>query len=46
MTSRLAHLSIIDTLAVGLALKRGPDLLQQLERAKRSLREKRVRAFE
>ena len=46
MTSRIAHLAIIDTLAVGVALKRGPALAAQLERAKRSLRDKRVRGFE
>jgi RpiR family carbohydrate utilization transcriptional regulator len=43
MTSRIAHLVLIDVLAVGVALKRGPALLQQLEISKRSLREKRVR---
>lgn len=46
VTSRLAHLSIIDTLAIGVALKRGPALVEQLERAKRSLKEKRVRGFD
>jgi RpiR family carbohydrate utilization transcriptional regulator len=46
MTSRIAHLVIVDVLAVGLALKRGPALLEQLEKTKRSLREKRVRDFE
>ncbi|HVK54126.1 MAG TPA: transcriptional regulator HexR [Burkholderiales bacterium] len=46
MTSRIAHLSIIDTLAVGVALKRGPAFIEQLERSKRSLREKRVGRFE
>jgi len=45
-TLRLAHLSIIDTLAAGVALKRGPALLEQMERTKRCLREKHVRGFE
>ena len=42
MTSRIAHLAIIDVLAVGVALSRGPGLLAQLEKAKQSLRERRV----
>jgi RpiR family carbohydrate utilization transcriptional regulator len=42
MTSRIAHLAMIDVLAVGVALSRGPQLLPQLERAKQSLRERRV----
>lgn len=42
MTSRIAHLAIIDVLAVGVALSRGPGLLGQLEKAKQSLRERRV----
>jgi RpiR family carbohydrate utilization transcriptional regulator len=42
MTSRIAHLAIIDVLAVGVALSRGPELLAQLEKAKHSLRERRV----
>ena len=42
MTSRIAHLAIIDVLAVGVALDRGPELLAQLEKAKQSLRERRV----
>ncbi|MCB1776931.1 MAG: SIS domain-containing protein [Candidatus Competibacteraceae bacterium] len=42
MTSRIAHLAIIDVLAVGVALDRGPELLPQLEKAKQSLRERRV----
>ncbi|MCB6185294.1 SIS domain-containing protein [Leeia sp. TBRC 13508] len=43
MLSRLVQLVIIDVLAVGVALKRGPEAISQLEKAKRSLREKRVR---
>jgi RpiR family carbohydrate utilization transcriptional regulator len=46
MTSRIAHLVLIDVLAVGVALRRGPVLVQQLEKTKRSLRDKRVRGFE
>ncbi|KAB2925434.1 MAG: SIS domain-containing protein [Candidatus Contendobacter sp.] len=42
MTSRIAHLAIIDVLAVGVALSRGPGLLAKLEKAKQSLRERRV----
>ena len=42
MTSRIAHLAIIDVLAVGVALNRGPELLAQLEKAKQSLRERRL----
>ena len=42
MTSRIAHLAIIDVLAVGVALSRGPGLLAQLEKAKQSLRERRI----
>ncbi|HAO31791.1 MAG TPA: hypothetical protein DCQ84_02410 [Candidatus Competibacteraceae bacterium] len=42
MTSRIAHLAIIDVLAVGVALSRGPVLLRQLETAKQSVRERRV----
>ncbi len=42
MTSRIAHLAIIDVLAVGVALSRGPGLLSRLEKAKQSLRERRV----
>ena len=33
---------IIDVLAVGVALSRGPGLLAKLEKAKQSLRERRV----
>ena len=42
MTSRIAHLAIIDVLAVGVALSRGPELLAKLEKAKQSLRQRRV----
>lgn len=45
MTSRLAHLAIVDVLAVGVALRQGPRLRNRLERAKASLRDKRVRGF-
>ena len=46
MTSRIAHLALVDVLAVGVALRRGPPLLSQLERTKKSLRERRVRGYE
>jgi len=42
MTSRLAHLVIIDILAVGVAATRGPALARQLQKAKHNLREKRL----
>lgn len=42
MSSRLAHLAIIDVLAVGVALSRGPELVVQLQKTKKSLQDKRV----
>ncbi len=42
MTSRMAHLAIVDVLSVGVALRRGPELLSKLERTKGRLREKRL----
>lgn len=44
MTSRIAHLAILDVLSVALALRRGPKLLHQLERTKAKLRDKRLMA--
>lgn len=44
MFSRMAHLAIVDTLAVGVALRRGPDLQDRLERIKFTLRERRLRS--
>ena len=44
MISRIAHLAIIDVLAVGIAVRRGDGLVQQLERAKRTVRDKRLAA--
>ena len=44
MTSRLVHLALIDTLAVGVALKRGPEAIAPLARTKSSLRQRRLRA--
>lgn len=46
MTTRLAQLTVVDTLVVGVALRQGPELLLRLQRAKDSLRSKRVRGFE
>jgi RpiR family transcriptional regulator, carbohydrate utilization regulator len=46
MTTRLAQLTVVDTLVVGVALRQGPELLTRLQRAKDSLRSKRVRGFE
>lgn len=45
MTSRIAHLAIIDVLAVGVALVVGPELVTRLERTKQTLREKRIRGY-
>ncbi|WP_020650195.1 MULTISPECIES: SIS domain-containing protein [Solimonas] len=42
MISRIAHLAILDVLAVGTALALGPALLKRLERGKQTLRDKRV----
>jgi RpiR family transcriptional regulator, carbohydrate utilization regulator len=42
MISRLAHLAIIDVLCVGMALSLGPALVKRLERAKQTLRDKRI----
>ncbi|MGC8731280.1 MAG: SIS domain-containing protein [Halothiobacillaceae bacterium] len=38
MISRILHLTLIDVLAVGVALKRGPAVIQPLKRTKQSLR--------
>ena len=46
MISRLAHLAIIDVLCVGLALSMGPALVKRLERAKQTLRDKRIHQLE
>lgn len=42
MTSRLAHLTYIDALAVAVTLLRGPAAIDMLERAKNSISEKRL----
>lgn len=42
MTSRIADLVIMDILAVGVALRRGPELLKKLEKTKRILVEKHL----
>jgi RpiR family carbohydrate utilization transcriptional regulator len=42
MISRIVHLVLIDILAVGVALRHGPGLIEQLEKSKRSLRGKRL----
>lgn len=46
MITRIVHLVIIDILAVGVALRRGPGLIDQLEKIKRNLKERRVRGYE
>src|SRR5574337_24701 len=46
MTSRLAHLAIIDVLSVSVALAGGEELVKRLERTKQTLRDKRIRGFE
>ena len=42
MTTRLAQLALIDVLSIGVALRLGPELATRLERARRSLRDKRL----
>jgi len=37
ISARLAHLTVIDILAVGLALRRGPDFRRQMQSAQRAL---------
>jgi RpiR family carbohydrate utilization transcriptional regulator len=44
MSARLAFLTIIDMLAVGVALRRGPAMTQRLEKLRQLLRKKRVPA--
>lgn len=41
MTSRIVHLVLIDILATGVTLRRGPDFLPHLKRIKESLRDTR-----
>jgi RpiR family carbohydrate utilization transcriptional regulator len=42
MTSRLAHLAVIDALAVGLAVARGPGMTEQLGRIKQTILDRRI----
>lgn len=42
MTSRLSHLALIDILAVGTAIRLGPDIGRGLEKAKAAVRDKRI----
>ncbi|SMF99216.1 MurR/RpiR family transcriptional regulator [Burkholderia singularis] len=42
MTSRMSHLAIGDILAVGVALNRGPDLVDRLGRAKEAITRRRI----
>lgn len=42
MTSRLAHLTYIDAMAVAVTLLRGPAAIDMLERAKNSISQKRI----
>ncbi|MGG1947242.1 SIS domain-containing protein, partial [Trinickia sp. NRRL B-1857] len=44
MTSRVSHLAIGDILAVGVALARGPDLVDKLGRAKKAITQRRIEA--
>lgn len=46
MITRIVHLVIVDTLAVGVALRRGPELIDKLEKIKSNLKERRVRGYE
>ena len=41
MTSRMLHLTVIDILATGVTLRRGPDFLKHLKKIKESLKEVR-----
>lgn len=43
MITRIVHLVVIDILAVGVALRRGPDLIDRLEKMKHTLKEKRIK---
>ena len=42
LTSRIAHLVVIDVLAMGVAMTRGPELVNHLKSVKRSLRSLRL----
>ena len=42
LTSRIAHLVVIDVLAMGVAMSRGPALVEHLKGVKRSLRSLRL----
>lgn len=42
LTSRIAHLVVIDVLAMGVAMARGPELVNHLKSVKRSLRSLRL----
>ena len=42
LSSRIAHLVVIDVLAMGVAMARGPDLVGHLKSVKRSLRNLRL----
>ena len=42
MTSRVSHLAIGDILAVGVALQRGPELVDRLGRAKEAITRRRI----
>lgn len=45
MSSRIAHLTLIDALSVGVALAGGPELVARLERTKQTLCDKRIRGY-
>jgi len=44
LSSRIAHLVVIDVLAMGLSMRRGPELVNHLKNVKRSLRGLRLSA--
>ncbi len=46
MTTRLAQLTLIDLLSIGVALRLGPELAARLDRARESLRDKRLSAVD
>lgn len=45
MTTRMAHLVIIDALSVGVAVARGPALVKRLKRAKEVIANRKMDAI-
>jgi RpiR family carbohydrate utilization transcriptional regulator len=44
MASRIVHLVVLDVLATGMTLRRGPDFLPHLEKIKNSLKPTRYKS--